>query len=154
MADRSTSIQSTIGADQYYTIIRGQIEHEDNLIGQRLSYFVAAQSFLFTAYAITLSNFSPNHITWVSTRMKVLLILIPVAAVLTCALIYMTVIAGLIAMSDLRRLYREHADHSAAAGLPPVQGYRRAQLMGQAAPIFVPLVFIAGWLIVLANGLT
>ena len=46
---------------QYYAIIRSQIEHEDNLVGQRLSWFVAAESFLFTAYAITVSNIRPEN---------------------------------------------------------------------------------------------
>ena len=33
---------------EYYRIIRGQLEHEDDLISGRLSWFVASQSFLFS----------------------------------------------------------------------------------------------------------
>ena len=141
--------ESPISTDRYYSIIRDQIEHEDNLLGQRLSWFVGAQAFLFTAYAITLSNSGPNHIQWVADRMHKLLILIPVTAILSCILIYMTVIAGLIAIGDLRRLYKTHQDQGQTIGLPPVQGYRRTQMLGQAAPIFVPLVFLVVWAILL-----
>jgi hypothetical protein len=35
----------------WYRTIRDQIQHEDNLIVQRLSWLMAAQSFLFTGYA-------------------------------------------------------------------------------------------------------
>ena len=65
--------------------------------------------------------------------MHLLLTLIPLTAITTCLLIYITVIAGLIAIADLRRLYRSYTGHSATIGLPPVQGYRRTQLLGQAA---------------------
>jgi len=143
--------ETPISTDRYYSIIRGQIEHEDDLLGQRLSWFVGAQAFLFTAYAITLSNSGPSHVQWVVDRMHLLLILIPVTAILSCILIYMTVIAGLVAIADLRRLYRAHTEQAQTIGLPPVQGYRRTQLLGQAAPLFVPIVFLVVWTIVLVQ---
>jgi hypothetical protein len=54
MEEAKTVLESISGI-QYYEIIRSQIEHEDNLINQRLSWFVAAQAFLFSAYAILLN---------------------------------------------------------------------------------------------------
>ncbi|HYY29634.1 MAG TPA: hypothetical protein VE860_16950 [Chthoniobacterales bacterium] len=45
-------------ADWYHTV-RDQIQHEDSLIMQRIAWLTAAQSFLFTAYAIT-ANASPQ----------------------------------------------------------------------------------------------
>ena len=41
---------------QRYQAVRAQIEFEDGLIAQRLNWFVMSQSFLFTAYAITLGS--------------------------------------------------------------------------------------------------
>jgi hypothetical protein len=141
-----------ITPQQYYSIVRGQIEHEDNLIGQRLSWLVAAQAFLFTAYAITVSNSGPGHTQPVIERMRLLLWLIPITAILTCALIYATIIAGSIAISALMRLYHKHGDHEATVGLPPVMGYRRSQVLGQVGPLLVPLVFLTVWLILLVRG--
>ena len=40
--------------------LRRRIEHEDNLINQRLSWLVASQAFLLTALAISL-NATPNQ---------------------------------------------------------------------------------------------
>jgi hypothetical protein len=151
MPELKVNPPATISAEQYYGIIRGQIEHEDNLVGQRLSWFVGAQAFLFTAYAITVGNAGRSPEPWVYDRTKLLLFLIPVTSILTCVLIYMTVIAGLIAIAHLRRLYKTFADHSETTGLPPVQGFRRTQLLGQAAPLFVPVVFFVVWLILLAQ---
>lgn len=152
MSDPTVGTQCVIAADQYYSIIRGQIEHEDNLIGQRLSWFVAAQSFLFTAYAITVSNSGPNHTQPVIERMRLLLWLIPLTAILTCVLIYATIIAGSFAILALHRLYHDYVDHAAVTGLPPVQGYRRTQLLGQAAPMLMPLVFLIVWFTLLIRG--
>jgi len=46
------------GLVDWYRTIRDQIQHEDNLIVQRLSWLMAAQSFLFTGYAI-IANATP-----------------------------------------------------------------------------------------------
>lgn len=152
MTDSVTRTRCPVTPDQYYSIVRGQIEHEDNLIGQRLSWFVAAHSFLFTAYAITVSNSGPNHTQPVIERMRLLLWIIPTTAILTCVLIYAAIVAGSIAIMSLRRLYHNYVDYAAIEGLPAVQGYRRTQLLGQSAPMLMPLVFLIVWLILLVRG--
>lgn len=152
MSDSTVGTGPAVTPERYYSIVRGQIEHEDNLIGQRLSWFVAAQAFLFTAYAITVSNSGPNHVPLIIERMRLLLWLIPTTSILTCVLIYVTIIAGIMAIGDLRRLYQKHADFEAVAGLPPVMGFRQTQIMGQAAPMVVPLVFFTVWVILLTRG--
>ena len=47
------------GPADWYRTIRDQIQHEDNLIVQRLSWLMAAQSFFFTGYAI-IANATPQ----------------------------------------------------------------------------------------------
>lgn len=152
MSDSRIGTGQAVTPERYYSIVRGQIEHEDNLIGQRLSWFVAAQAFLFTAYAITVSNSGPNHVPLIIERMHLLLWLIPMTSILTCVLIYVAILAGILAMADLRRLYQKHADFEAVTGLPPVLGFRQAQIMGQVAPMLVPLVFFTVWVILLTHG--
>jgi hypothetical protein len=152
MLDSPATSDPSITVERYYVIVRSQIEHEDNLIGQRLSWFVAAQSFYFTAYAIVMSNLRTDHPVWVLSQMRLLLLLLPVVAVVTSLLIYATIVAGWIAMSKLRELYEVFASHGRTIGLPPVQGYRRTQVLGQAAPMFLPGVFIAIWLVLWIHG--
>jgi len=142
----STSPPDSIPPIQYYAIVRSQIEHEDNLVGQRLSWFVAAQSFLFTAYAITVSNLRPAEYSISSRMQHSMLIVVPLVALLTCLLLYVAIIAGLVAIANLRRLFNEHVGQPTQQGLPPIQGYRHTQLFGQAGPVLLPLIFVAAWL--------
>jgi hypothetical protein len=50
---------SVFGPFDWYRTIRDQIQHEDNLIVQRLAWLMAAQSFFFTGYAIV-ANATPQ----------------------------------------------------------------------------------------------
>ena len=132
---------------EFYSLVRSQIEHEDNLNSQRLSWFVASQAFLFTAYAIVVSNLSPGRLPWVDQQQHLLVVLIPVVALASCLLIYATILAGTVAMINLRKLYKSKTP--AVELFPPVQGYRLTQLFGQAGPLGVPPIFIAIWVILL-----
>jgi hypothetical protein len=136
----------------YYKLIRSQIEHEDNLISQRLSWFLASQSFLFTAYAIVVSNLTAGHIPWAMRQQHLLLAVIPVVSILTCVLVYATIVAAVIAIVHLRRLFNSHAASVGMTGLPPVQGYRQTQIFGQIGPLLLPLVFLAVWIGLIVQG--
>ena len=48
--------ETTTQEISYGDAVRRQIEHEDVLIVNRLSWLIASQSFLFTAYAIMLNG--------------------------------------------------------------------------------------------------
>ena len=104
----------------FYQVMRSQIEHEDNLVTQRLSWFITSQSFLFTAYAILLNGPAGPPDPLRSNLMH----LIPLLAILVCILILSTIAAGLLAMKNLRqhfrRIRRMHRRPAATrAGLPP-----------------------------------
>jgi hypothetical protein len=101
-------VPESISGIQYYQIIRSQIEHEDNLINQRLSWFVAAQAFLFSAYAILLNAPSQVRLQSFATQQEILFFLIPLVAIGVSILIYVTVIAAMLAMANLRRLLKTH----------------------------------------------
>ena len=54
--------------DPEFSLIQARLSHEDDLVNQRVSWLVNSQSFLLTAYAITLNPampvpqcFSPVH---------------------------------------------------------------------------------------------
>src|SRR3978361_1317658 len=105
-------MNNLISPVDFYRLIRSQIEHEDNLNSQRLSWFVASQSFLFTAYAIVVGN-SPGRSPHIERQLHLLVFVIPIIALLTCALIYATIIAGAMAMINLRRMYKAHEQGNA-----------------------------------------
>ncbi len=86
-----------------YRIYRGQVEHEDNLLGSRTSVFVTSQSFLFSAYAIIANNAPPRAFDAPIDPKHVLLILIPSVAITTSALFIPAILSGVVALRRLRR---------------------------------------------------
>src|ERR687895_70464 len=148
MEEAKTVLESISGI-RYYEIIRSQIEHEDNLINQRLSWFVASQAFLFSAYAILLNASPQVRLQSFATQQEILFYLIPLVAIGVSILIYITVIAAMLATANLRRLLKTHMNEKDSALLPPVQGYIQTLLLGQASPLLIPFLFMISWTVLI-----
>jgi hypothetical protein len=139
-----------LGVIGLYDKVRTQIEHEDNLLTQRLNWFLTSQSFLFTAYAIVFNGTPPASAK--PAIRSILMQVIPLIGVASGALILIAIVAGAIVMHDLRRSFR--SSHSAAThtGLPPLQGRGSTRFMGLLAPLLLPVMFIAVWTILFDKG--
>jgi hypothetical protein len=134
----------SLGPLDWYRMIRDQIQHEDNLIVQRLAWLMAAQSFFFTGYAI-IANGTPTPRNQLLAKQQDLLFnIIPAVACLSDLLIYGSVIAGIIALYRLRQTYSQHV----APGdfIPAIQGSGLTRWLGIASPLLLPLVFLTAWL--------
>jgi hypothetical protein len=131
-----------------YAMLRQQIEHEDSLMTQRLSWLVAAQSFLFTAYAIVLNGATPTVSPTQARHQGYLLASIPSVAIAANVLIYVSVLAGVMAMRHLR----ERWSAASANGLPPMQGSALTRGMGLAPPMLLPLVFLSVWIFLVMHA--
>jgi hypothetical protein len=153
--DNATEPAPHFSSEDFYRIVRGQIEHEDNLVGTRLNWFVASQSFLFTAYAIVVSNLSLSgqKSPWVNEQQKLLFRIIPLVAMFVCVLIFIGLVGAVCAMRRLRAIYAARIEHTPNCGPPPVQGYQQNYFMGQAGPLLLPPGFIAVWLLLLIRGM-
>src|SRR5437868_15278785 len=106
-ASQFTSEKMT--ALETYQLFRGRIEHEDNLIVQRLSWLVASQAFLFTAYAITtngVTSLDPKISGRYYEQAVLLFRLIPTVAISVAVLIDISILAALRAIRQIRRLYQ------------------------------------------------
>ncbi len=141
---------------EYYSVVRARIEHEDNLVVQRLSWLVASQSFLFTAYAIVTSGLAsqppqPGCLRF-SAQLQLLYQLIPVVGTLTCGLIYASLLAAIAAMRQLRNSYHSRFPDD-ERGLPPIMTRAPIRSFGNSAAILLPLVFITIWLVLWVHGL-
>ncbi len=142
MADHAESVTR-------YAILRGQIEHEDGLMTQRLSWLVASQSFLFTAYAIVLN--APEHAASAmhARQQAYVLTSIPTVAILSDALIYISVLAGVSAMRGLRTRWIAGGADSL---LPPLQGTSLSRRLGLVPPLLMPLVFLVVWIFLFCHA--
>src|ERR1700757_3624121 len=99
--------QSAVSELDRYRLVRQQIEHEDNLVSQRLSWLLGSQSFLFTAYAISLNGPVQLHAKSYESTVTLLVLLLPLVAILSSLLIWMAVVAGVWMMYKLRRRYEQ-----------------------------------------------
>lgn len=137
----------TITPLERYQIFRGRIEHEDNLVMQRLSWLMASQSFLFTAYAIVTnalgSAIGSNSPIIFVRRLLALERIVPIVAMLNSLLIFMSIVAALKAIRELRWKYHNQPGHFEMLSL---QTSRITRVLGFTAPVILPLVFLAVWL--------
>ena len=145
-------ISEKLSALETYRLFRDRIEHEDNLIVQRLSWLVASQAFLFTAYAITtngLNSLDPKLAGRFLEQATLLFRLIPTVAISVAVLIDISILAALRAIRQIRRLYQTK---SISPDLPPIQTSATTRLLGLSAPLLLPLLFVSVWLVLLMNG--
>jgi len=137
---------------EYYRIVRSQIEHEDNVINQRLNWFVSAQAFLFTANAIVLSSAPTPSFAQSREAERLLILLIPVVAICCCLVVYATVVGGVLALRKLRRSFHGQTDLQGTGDLPPLLGNLLTRSLGLAAPVVLPMVFLVAWTMLLLQA--
>ena len=82
--------------------IRRRIEHEDNLLNQRVSWVVSSQAFLLTGYAILLNGPQVLRSEQFNRTHSLLMKLIPLTSIVVTTLIWLAILAGIFAMRDLR----------------------------------------------------
>lgn len=124
-----------------YRVIRSEIEHEDQLINHRLSWLVSSQSFLLTAFAISV-NAPVQFKTPAYEHLNALLFkLLPYAGLASTVLIYPTILAAIASLFRLRR----QAGNRRPSGLPPAHGPLGLVLFGLSGPLLIPWVFAIVW---------
>ena len=123
--------------------IRRQIEHEDSLVVNRLSWLMGSQSFLFTAYAIVVNGPVVPRTASFTTKQDHLLATIPLLGLACCILIYAGVVGAALVMKHLRA---DLASRIKGTVQPPIQGSAMTRALGMAAPLLLPPFFILAWL--------
>ena len=131
--------------DPDFSLIQARLSHEDDLINQRVSWLVNSQSFLLTAYAITLNGLAADASKPRAIVQRKLLNLLPMVGVACVLLVCAALIGGLCVLAELR--------HFAAMKYPKDRLFLISkptpQFLGVSAPVLIPLVFLAIWLAVL-----
>ena len=137
---------------EFYDRIRGQIEHEDELINLRVVWQLLAQSFFFSTYATLLNAQEQAKNAVFEAQQQVLVWMVPVAALAAGLLTYVSILTALSNINHLRRLYEQYAeqkrDDPSSNLFPAIQGPRHLRMLAQVGPIGLPLLFILTWLII------
>ncbi|MDB6064129.1 MAG: hypothetical protein JWR26_337 [Pedosphaera sp.] len=131
-----------------YVFLREEIRHQHNLINQRLSWLVSSQAFLLTAFAIALNSPVQSKLPAYEKLNMALVNLLPVAGVLTCFLGWLTIWAAIL---QLRKV-RETLGNTNPPHFPSVQSSIAVQRMGLSGPFFIPMLFLAVWMVLLLQG--
>jgi hypothetical protein len=150
--DRAMSNQKSLSPAEQYRMVRAQVEHEDSLVSQRLSWLLASQSFLFTAYAITLNGPLQSHFKTFESNAELLVLLLTVVGIVSALLIWASILAGIAAMKKLKVDFEHRVGTALPEGIPPIQTTGFALRAGQLGPVLIPLLFITAWLILLVHS--
>lgn len=90
-------------------LVRERLDRENELLSHRLSWVVASQAFLLSAYGNCLVGGSGEASNPNARRLELLLTVLPWTGILSLAALYATVFAALMTMGRLRRKI-DHAD--------------------------------------------
>jgi hypothetical protein len=130
---------------QIYSAMRGQIEHEDNLINARIIWMVIAQSFLFSSFATALNSPAPPSDQFFPALHNWLLWLIPGIGVSLSLLVGISIAASLRRLEELRLMFTRYRGPQEQAQFPPIESTTMADSLGPLPPILIPCLFIASW---------
>jgi hypothetical protein len=131
--------------DLEFSLIQARLSHEDDLVNQRVSWLVNSQSFLLTAYAITLNGLAADASKPLAIVQRKLLNLLPLVGIACVLLVGVALIGGLFAIGELRRFAgtKCQKDRLFLISNPTIQ------FLGVSAPVLIPLVFLVIWSAVL-----
>ena len=130
------------------TMIVSQIQHEDDLIGQRTSWLVVSQSFLFGTFVAVIGLHDRTGMAHSFARL--LFVIIPFVGMLLPIVVLLAVGA---AASAIRQWRFQH-DHLCATpegkalDWPRLQHQTRTVALGHLLPITVAVGFMLAWIII------
>jgi hypothetical protein len=128
--------------------IEETVKHEDNLIGQRTTWLVMGQSFLFAAFASLLQQ---GDVTVITRGIRLMRLLIPLVGLLMPVLVLLAVGAGTYATWLWRTEHDRICKMLEANGLEwlPLGHKNWVRVSGQLLPIAVALGFAVAWTVIL-----
>ena len=141
---------------EYYQFIKQQIDHQDNLVNQRVIWQIIAQAFFFSAYTSLMNAPKESKGPIFDAEQRLLLWLLPLAGFLAGLLTYVGILSSLKTIDYLRKLYDEYSHgrapkDSSSRLYPPIQGPAHLRRWASVAPILMPIILSLTWLIVLGR---
>ncbi len=137
-------------ASPVYTVVRSQIEHLDLMLSQRITYFIIAQSFFFSAFAIAITGKASDPSN--NDLYKMLLLILPITSLFTIIFTSVDAVASIFYMKGLRRHYEKTTKNiQYEKAYPPIHGTVKQRVYEHFSPIILPLLFVVIWTILLVK---
>jgi hypothetical protein len=127
--------------------LRRRLEHEDDLINQRLSWLVASQAFLLTAFAISLNASPATGRPEYAAANRMLVALLPPTGIACILVLGLTVAGAVWSMAELRDMAKRISSPEDL----PIHSRTPIRRLGLAAPVLIPCIFLALWLSLIAS---
>ena len=132
-----------------FNAIDSQIRHENDLTGQRTTWLVISQSFLFgsfVAVAGMLGGVSPT-----ASMTKLLFVVVPLVGVVLPILVLLSLCAAIYAIWQWRAEYDRIREMPEAKqlGWPHLKHQTPVMVLGQGLPIATCVVFLLAWIVIL-----
>jgi len=130
-------------------LIASEIKHEDDLIGQRTTWLVISQSFLFGTFVAVLALERGTGMA--AAFAKLLLVLIPLVGVLLPIVVLLAVFAAAHAIQQ----WRAQQDHLCRTpegkelNWPRLKHSTSVVLLGQLLPVAVAVGFVLAWVAIM-----
>ena len=137
------------GAQDIYKVTRGQIEHVNNILSQRVIWMVIAQSFFFSAFGVLVTG-NPNN-PMLQDLQHILLRVLPIASMFTVIFTYIDIISQLLYLRALRNYSKTNLTIDTPLVYPPVMGFKQYKVFENASPFLLPPLFITTWIIILTR---
>src|SRR4030067_1001672 len=140
--------------EELWNMIRSKIQHEASWIQHQVSWHLATNAFLFSAYAVLVVSASSSA-NKLSPASSVLILLIPIVGTLFSTFVYIGVIGAIREIGNALREWDALGPDSAARNkLPAIHMGRSATRLSDFASTGISLPRIAMWLVLLAVSVT
>ena len=135
--------------EELWNMIRSKVQHEASWIQHQVSWHLATNAFLFSAYAVLIVSAS-SRVDEPSLAALVLLLLIPLVGTLFSTFVYIGVIAATREIGNaLREWETLGPDQEARSRLPAIQMGRSSLKLAGFSSTGISLTAIAMWLVLL-----
>jgi hypothetical protein len=131
--------------DDKLHFLRQRIEHENNLINQRLSALVSSQSFLLSAFAISLNAPKQFFLPQYEPAHRMLTHTLPITGIACVIVLLLSMLGAVVALHGLREL----ADRLTNPDDLPIHSPRFIRWLGHCGVLGIPLIFLLLWIALL-----
>jgi len=137
----------------FYKLTRSHIEHEDDLLHQRLTWLFAIQAFLFTAYGLSLNPLwyiggqqIPPPASTLAININSIRFALALTGGLSSFVIWLGLMAALTALMSFANEW-ERKPIETKSQFPPIAGRRFLGLYGGLLPpLVLPPIFAIAWI--------
>ena len=141
-----TILKHPLKSEDYYHLIRSNLDVENKRMGQLINWLVGAQGFLFIAYITLLNAPGKSRIPFMEDQLKLFLWIVPFSALSVSIFAYCGILSSNSHLIRLRNMWETYPKNRTVESFPPIQGNRLLRILSVTSVLLMPPVFIGCWM--------